>query len=52
MVHIADKNNRGKYSNAACGLFLPQHPEKYVGKDQPEYKSALELKFMLYVDQQ
>lgn len=50
MVHIADKNNRGKYSNAAVGIFLPQHPEKYTGKEQPQYKSALELKFMMYVD--
>lgn len=50
MVHIADKNNRGKYNHAQCGVFLPQHPEKYTGKERPEYKSALELKFMMYVD--
>lgn len=50
MVHIANKNNRGKYSNAACGVFIPQHPEKYIGVEKPQYKSALELQFMMYVD--
>ena len=50
MVHVADKNNRGKYNNAATGVFIPQHPEKYNGSGQIIYKSALELKFMMYVD--
>ena len=50
MVHIANTNNRGKYNNAATGIFIPQHPEKYIGKEKPQYKSALELKFMMYVD--
>ena len=50
MVHIADKNSRGKYNNAICGVFLPQHPEKYTGNGKIEYKSGLELKFMMYVD--
>lgn len=50
MVHIADKSKRGKYSNAHCGEFMPQHPEKYIGTSRPEYKSALELAFMCYVD--
>ena len=49
-VHIADKNNRGKYKNAMCGIFVPQHPEKYTGKGPIEYKSKLELLFILYVD--
>lgn len=50
MVHIANKGRRGKYSNAACGEFMPQHPEKYLGTQKPQYKSHLELLFMLYVD--
>lgn len=50
MIHVADKNNRGKYSNALCGIFIPQHPEKYTGKEKPQYKSKLEYAFMLYVD--
>ena len=51
MVHIADINKRGKYKNAAVGIFIPQHPEKYIGASSKiEYKSALELKFMMYVD--
>lgn len=50
MIHIADKNNRGKYSSAAIGEFIPQHPEKYTGKEKPIYKSSLELSFMCYAD--
>lgn len=50
MVHVADKNRRGKYNNAAIGEFLPQHPEKYIGKERPQYKSKLELQFMMFVD--
>ena len=51
MVHIADIAKRGKYKNAATGNFIPQHPEKYVGDAKAIiYKSALELKFMMYAD--
>lgn len=51
MVHIADIAKRGKYKNAATGVFLPRHPEKYIGDAKSiVYKSALELKFMMYAD--
>lgn len=51
MIHVADKSRRGKYSRAATGEFIPQHPEKYAGKDKHiVYKSSLELSFMMYVD--
>lgn len=50
MIHIADIAKRGKYKNAATGDFIPQHPEKYVGKVKPIYKSSLELAFMQYAD--
>ncbi len=50
MVHVADKSRRGKYKNAVCGEYLPQHPEKYTGSGNPVYKSHLEMLFMMYVD--
>lgn len=48
MIHTT--SNRGKYNSAKTGEFIPQHPEKYTGKEKPIYKSSLELSFMLYVD--
>lgn len=50
MIRIANKDNRGKYSNAKCGRFFPKNPEKYCGSAVPEYKSSLELLFMRYAD--
>lgn len=47
---VAVHQNKGKYSNAVTGTFIPQHPEKYVGTEKPIYKSHLELQFMMYVD--
>lgn len=41
---------RGKYNNAATGTFIPQHPEKYIGKSAPVYKSGLEFRCMRYLD--
>lgn len=50
MIHIANTANRGKYSNAKTGTFIPLHPEKYIGKDAPVYKSQLEFLMMRYLD--
>ena len=50
MIHIANKNKRGKYINAHTGIFIPQHPEKCIRKEKLEYKSQLELQFMMYAD--
>lgn len=44
------QGKRGKYNNAKTGKFLPQHPEKYKGKNLPIFKSSLEQRLMLYLD--
>lgn len=41
---------RGRYEHAATGHFFPLHPEKYKGIKIPEFKSALELRCMQYLD--
>lgn len=50
MVHIANAQNRGKYSHAKTGTFNPTHPTKYIGKIAPIYKSQLEFLMMRYLD--
>jgi hypothetical protein len=50
MIRVADKDHRGKYSNAKTGKFFMQHPEKFCGSEVPAFKSSLELSFMRYAD--
>ena len=40
-------NGKGKYLQ---GIFRPQNPKKYVGKEQPVYRSGWELKFFRWAD--
>lgn len=42
-------SENGKYKSLK-GKYIPLHPEKYRGKKIPEYKSALELRMMRYLD--
>ena len=50
MIHIANAQNRGKYSHAKTGTFIPSAPQKYIGKEAPVYKSQLEFLMMRYLD--
>lgn len=50
MVRANPEGHRGKYSSAAVGKYIPVNREKYIGLENPEYKSKLELKFMRYLD--
>jgi len=34
----------------AQGIYTPKHPEKYVGKHKPRYRSGWELTFMMFCD--
>lgn len=34
----------------AQGIFTPKHPEKYVGKHKPKYRSGWEMTFMMFCD--
>lgn len=34
----------------AQGIFTPKHPEKYVGKHAPKYRSGWEMTFMTFCD--
>lgn len=34
----------------AQGIYTPKHPEKYVGKHKPKYRSGWELTFMIFCD--
>ena len=43
-------NGRGKYGNAHTGFYIMKHPERFVGTEQPQYKSELERLFMKYAD--
>lgn len=42
--------NRGKYTNAEVGIYLPLNPTKYCGIRPIQYKSRLERLAMLYLD--
>lgn len=37
-------------ANYAQGKFTPKNPEKYIGKNQPKYRSSWELVFMNFCD--
>ena len=37
-------------NNYSQGFFTPTHPEKYVGKGTPKYRSGWELTFMRFCD--
>ena len=37
-------------ANWAQGFFEPKHPEKYIGKHKPKYRSGWELTFMQFCD--
>lgn len=51
MVRInKNPNQRGKYSNALVGRYIPIHKEKYIGQYDPIFKSNLERKMMLFLD--
>ena len=39
-----------KYKSAKTGQFMPRHPEKYKGKHPIVFKSLLEAKFMIFLD--
>lgn len=34
----------------AQGIYTPKHPEKYIGKHKPKYRSGWELTFMTFCD--
>jgi hypothetical protein len=34
----------------AQGIYTPKHPEKYIGKHSPKYRSGWELTFMTFCD--
>lgn len=40
-------NGAGKYKQ---GVYKPIHPEKYIGKEFPLFRSGLELSFFLFCD--
>lgn len=37
-------------ANYAKGKFTPKNPDKYIGKNQPRYRSSWELVFMNFCD--
>lgn len=47
---VAVHQNRGKYSNAKTGKFIPLNPLKYKGTSCPVFKSDLERRMMMYLD--
>jgi hypothetical protein len=34
----------------AQGIYVPKHPEKYIGNHKPKYRSGWELTFMTFCD--
>lgn len=34
----------------AQGIYTPKHPEKYIGKHKPKYRSGWEMTFMMFCD--
>jgi len=40
-------NGNGKFKQ---GIFKPKNPSKYIGKEQPVYRSGWELKFFRFCD--
>jgi hypothetical protein len=36
--------------NTKKGIYLPQNPSKYIGKQQPRYRSSWELKAFISLD--
>jgi len=37
-------------ANYAQGIFTPKHPEKYIGKHKPKFRSGWEFTFMQFCD--
>lgn len=50
MIRVNRNGHRGKYGNSKVGRYLPIHPEKYKGNENPIFKSNLERLFMRYCD--
>lgn len=34
----------------AQGIYTPKHPDKYIGKHKPKYRSGWEMTFMMFCD--
>ena len=38
-------------ANFAQGIFVPKHPEKYIGNHKPKYRSGWEFRVMMFLDE-